>query len=635
MRCFKLLALALVLVAFVTPALGVASAEDSAPRSGTFYLPRNPVAAAYILGRLSNQELIQAPRSEFVYVALLGRKGLDRKYRLEALDGLSKLRHTDTLTELLAGIEDLDKKGEESLDSLRDLANLLVASPPADLASKRSRLESLAQESQLPFTKQAGYAALIVADGSGDKAWELTGSDLARRADLVQAIPLIPQAPIRAGFFSKVEPLTKGNSTPELLLATMAALPAIPGHEAEAFKILASFVQTGEESSAAVAALQKIPQKDWSKDLAQPLGKSLLALLQKTPPEERTGADFVRTIQFATELATLLPGDEAKVMVRTLRGLGPTVFVIKAIYEQMRYDKTLLVVEAGKPVAIRLENEDAMPHNIAILAPGSLEEVGSAAEKMPAEPDSEGRLYVPASPKVLHATKLAAPGQSIQLAFDAPAEPGDYPYVCTFPGHWRRMTGIMTVVKDVDAYLASHPAAPPPKITEWKLEDLAGDLPKASEGRDLANGRRLFTQLACVQCHKLGGQGYAYGPDLSTVFAKFKNDRAQVLEQILEPSKNIEDRYRNIEFEIKGGEPVTGMVVKEQGETVTIQSGPADSLIQTLKTAEIQQRRPQKSSPMPVGLLNTLTKEEIFDLLMFVESGGNAPVHDHEHAHPH
>lgn len=276
-----------------------------------------------------------------------------------------------------------------------------------------------------------------------------------------------------------------------------------------------------------------------------------------------------------------------------------------------------------------------MPHNIAILAPGSLEEVGSAAEKMPAEPDAEGRLYVPASPKVLHATKLAAPGQSIQLAFDAPAEPGDYPYVCTFPGHWRRMTGIMTVVKDVDAYLASHPATPPPKITEWKLEDLAGDLPKASGGRDLANGRRLFTQLACVQCHKLGELGYAYGPDLSTVFAKYKNDRAQVLEQILEPSKNIEERYRNIEFEIKGGEPVTGMVVKEQGDTVTIQSGPADSLIQTLKTSEIQQRRPQKSSPMPVGLLNTLSKEDIFDLLMFVESGGNAPVHDHAHEHPH
>src|SRR5439155_3053700 len=69
-----------------------------------FFLPKSPIAAAYVLGRLSNQELVQAPRSEFVYVALLQRAGLDRKYRLEALTGLAALHHTDSLTELLAAM---------------------------------------------------------------------------------------------------------------------------------------------------------------------------------------------------------------------------------------------------------------------------------------------------------------------------------------------------------------------------------------------------------------------------------------------------------------------------------------------------------------------------------------------------
>src|SRR5689334_20802422 len=55
-----------------------------------FYLPKNAVAAGYYLSRLSNRELMDAPRSEFVYVALLQRKGLDKKYRIEALDGLAK-----------------------------------------------------------------------------------------------------------------------------------------------------------------------------------------------------------------------------------------------------------------------------------------------------------------------------------------------------------------------------------------------------------------------------------------------------------------------------------------------------------------------------------------------------------------
>jgi putative heme-binding domain-containing protein len=621
------------ILASVLGSAGISGAADEAPQKDKWFLPQNPVAAAYVLGRLSNQELIEAPRGEFVYVALLGRKGLDKKYRLEALEGLSKLHKSDALTELLAGIEDLDKKGEASLDPLHDLVALLVASPAKDLASNRSRLESMAREAQLPITRQAGFAALVLADGSGQKAWELAGTDTARRADLLQAVPLIPDTALRATFYSKVKEAADAGNDPELLRAAIGALPAIPGHEAEAFRILAGFVQSGAEVPSSVAALQQLPRKDWQKEMAAKLAQSLLESLQKSAPEERTSPDFVRNVEFGAELSSLLPGDEARAMARKFRGLGPTVFLLRAIYEQLRYDKTLLVVEAGKPVAITLENQDAMPHNIAILTPGALEEIGSAAEKMPAEPDGEGRLYVPASPKVLHATKLVSPGQTTQLAFDAPVEPGDYPYVCTFPGHWRRMSGVMTVVKDVEAYLASHPAAPPPKITEWKLQDFSSDLANASTGRDLANGKRLFTQLACVQCHKLGPQGYAYGPDLATVFAKYKNDRAQVLEQILDPSKNIEDRYRNVEFQVKDGEPLTGMVIREQEDSVTIQSGPADSLIQTLKKSDIQQRRPQKSSPMPVGLLNSLSKEEIFDLLSFIESGGNAPAHDHDHPH--
>jgi putative heme-binding domain-containing protein len=193
------------------------------------------------------------------------------------------------------------------------------------------------------------------------------------------------------------------------------------------------------------------------------------------------------------------------------------------------------------------------------------------------------------------------------------------------------MVGTLAVVKDVEAYLASHSESQQPKITEWKLEDLAPELSKVAYGRNLESGKSLFTQLACVQCHKLGKQGYAYGPDLTEVLARYKNDRASVLQQILEPSKVIEERYRNVNFELKGAEPVTGMVLKEDSQTVSIQTGPADSLIQTLNKSEIQQRQPQTSSPMPVGLLNALSKDQIFDLLAYLESGGNTDTHAHQH----
>jgi putative heme-binding domain-containing protein len=609
----------------------VGNPTQAQPQSATnFFLPKNPVAAAYVLGRLSNQELIAAPRSEFVYVALLERKGLEPKYRLEALEGLATLRHTDALTELIAGFSDLDRKGEDAVESLGDLGRILLQHGPAELAAKRPALEWLATHSEFGLTRQIGYAALVTADGSLDPPWKDTGTNAVQLADLLLAVPLVRSADLRAAAYPKLEPLVRGEVQAEVRRAAITAIASVPGHEVETFGLLATLIQSGTERAAAILSLQRLPKKSWPQAAISPLAESLLVYLEKVPPAERTESDFLNALQLATDLASHLPEEQARTLTRSLRNLGPAIMVLRAVYEQLRYDKSLLVVEAGKPVAIILENEDAMPHNLAILAPGALEEIGLAAEKMPLEPDAQGRMYVPASPKVLYATKLVAPGQKTKLAFTAPSEPGEYPYVCTFPGHWRRMTGILAVVKDVEAYLATAARAQAPAYTEWKLEDLAPELPKVGFGRNLEGGQELFTKLACVQCHKLGPRGYAFGPDLTDVFTRYKQDRAAVLLQILEPSKVIEDRYRNFEFELNGGgDSVTGMILKEDAQTVTIQTGPADSLIQTLKKSEIQGRKPQTSSPMPLGLLNALSKEQILDLLAFLEAKGEIPTHRH------
>src|SRR6266545_4718511 len=147
-RAWRLLAPWVVAALFT---FAVRGAEEGTNKS--FFLPKSPAAAAYVLGRLSNKELAEAPRSEFVYVALLQRKGLERKYRIEALEGLAKIRNSDTLTELLGGIHNLDSKGEESEPVLRDLGSLLLLNKTADLAAKRADFEKLASESQLPLTR--------------------------------------------------------------------------------------------------------------------------------------------------------------------------------------------------------------------------------------------------------------------------------------------------------------------------------------------------------------------------------------------------------------------------------------------------------------------------------------------------
>lgn len=613
----------------VLPA-ALAPAEEEAPKP-TFFLPKSPTAAAYVLNRLSNKELTAAPRSEFVYVALLQRAGLDRKYRLEALEGLAKLRHTDPLGELIGGMTELDKKGEDILPVLRELGMLLLQNKPAELAAKRFALAKVASESQLALSRQTAYAGLITGDGSAEKTWAELESNPARFVDLLLAVPLLRDPGLRAPLYSKVEPLVRRPEPPETRRAAIIALGAIPGHDTETLTTVAGLLKSGTERAAAVETLQRLPRKAWARDAAEPLLASLLAYLQSVPVDQRTEPESVSVFQFASDLVSLLPPDKAGSIGKALRAIGVSVFVVRTIPEQMLYDKSLIAVEVGKPVELILINDDAMPHNLAVVMPGAAEEIGQAAEKMAPEPDAQGRLHVPDSPKVLYATRMVESGRQAKLSFTAPTEAGDYQYVCTFPGHWRRMVGTLAVVKDVEAYLASRAAAPEPAMTEWKLDDFAPELAQGTTGRDLLRGKEFFSKLACVQCHKLGGEGISYGPDLNDVFARYKNNRAEVLRQILEPSLVISNRYVNFQFELKDGDSVTGMIVKEDGETVTIQTGPSEALVQTVKKGEIKERQPQASSPMPAGLLYTLTKDQIFDLLAYLEAGGKLPSHDHSH----
>jgi azurin len=86
-----------------------------------------------------------------------------------------------------------------------------------------------------------------------------------------------------------------------------------------------------------------------------------------------------------------------------------------------------------------------MLHNLVLVTPGAMEEVGQLADSMAAQPDAQAKGFVPDSKKVLFATALVAPNGKAELRFVAPKEPGSYPYLCTFPGHWRIMQGHLVV----------------------------------------------------------------------------------------------------------------------------------------------------------------------------------------------
>jgi azurin len=179
-----------------------------------------------------------------------------------------------------------------------------------------------------------------------------------------------------------------------------------------------------------------------------------------------------------------------------LADLGVRVVKIGTVYERMNYDKETIAVQAGKPVLFVLHNSDVMPHNFVIARPGTMQELGELAETSSQNPAFAKQSFVPQSPNVLAASALMQPQASQRVTFSVPTEPGVYPYVCTYPGHWRRMFGAMYVVDDLEGYLADpagYLAAHPLPIkdallqdrrprTEWTLADLESSVTAMGKG---------------------------------------------------------------------------------------------------------------------------------------------------------
>ncbi|WP_395742955.1 plastocyanin/azurin family copper-binding protein [Prosthecobacter sp.] len=118
----------------------------------------------------------------------------------------------------------------------------------------------------------------------------------------------------------------------------------------------------------------------------------------------------------------------------------------------MGYNKTELTVKAGQKVKLTLNNTGSvapLAHNFLLLKPGKIEAVGAMANVMMTDPQGPAKNYIPDGAKadILAHTKLVQPNQSDTIEFTAPAEAGDYPYMCTFPGHWLLMRGVMHVTK--------------------------------------------------------------------------------------------------------------------------------------------------------------------------------------------
>jgi putative heme-binding domain-containing protein len=167
-------------------------------------------------------------------------------------------------------------------------------------------------------------------------------------------------------------------------------------------------------------------------------------------------------------------------------------------------------------------------------------------------------------------------------------------------------------------------AEPRPFMKNYTVADFNDVIHVGLEGnRNYENGRKMFAAAACFACHRFNQEGGAIGPDLTSVAGKFgPND---LLESIIDPGKEISDQYGAMEFVKKDGTSVIGRIMNLKEDTVMVNTDmlDPDGATVNINRKDLVEMKPSPVSMMPPGLLNTLSKDDVLDLLAYLLSKGN------------
>ncbi|MFK5921823.1 MAG: DUF1080 domain-containing protein [Verrucomicrobiota bacterium] len=159
-----------------------------------------------------------------------------------------------------------------------------------------------------------------------------------------------------------------------------------------------------------------------------------------------------------------------------------------------------------------------------------------------------------------------------------------------------------------------------PKV--WTLDELSAAAAKGMKNRNFENGRKMFAASACFACHRFGNAGGMTGPDLTGAGGRYSAH--DLLDQILNPSKEINEQFAPIVVTKLNGEVASGVVVNLSGDNVTLNTDLSDPNQRVnIDRKQVKSIEVSKVSPMPPMLLSMLKQEEILDLIAYVLSGGD------------
>jgi putative heme-binding domain-containing protein len=181
---------------------------------------------------------------------------------------------------------------------------------------------------------------------------------------------------------------------------------------------------------------------------------------------------------------------------------------------------------------------------------------------------------------------------------------------------------LATEIASLEKEEATTVSTPLPVVKQWKMDDLLADLSSDSEPRSFLGGKQALQMASCLKCHRINTAGGQVGPDLTQVGKRF--DRRALLESILLPSKTIDPKYSHTAYLMKNGKVILGRPVGVNQGQITVETDPLTEATAIVERAEIEESQRGKTSPMPSGLVDVLTRQQVLDLLTYLQAGGNS-----------
>jgi putative heme-binding domain-containing protein len=611
--------------------------EDEQVDRPKVFLDKSPRVVAYQLQRLNNEKLLRVQRKiddkkyAPVFYAILTRDGMSPRYREEALAGLAAINQTSPASELLVALGKSKAGNLQETQTANELSKLLLAQPADALAIEIETIVA-ATTSENSVLRSASFATLMVA-GKQETAWKIAAKSQPQTLDCLSAVSLIPDSKLRAELLPEVSARATDKHELKVRNAAIKALGFIPAGQSGIFSSLADAFSDAKLRNEAVRTMLKIPTKYRDVNVCMKLLASIVEHAESTPAESRTTDPFIDAMQLADELLAIAASDkQAKTYRERLEKVSVRVVRILTVEEEMRYDVPYFAVQAGRPVQVVLKNEDLMGHNLVICKTGKLKQV--ANDGLAAGPNDglDGKQYVPKTDDVLFATDMVGAHDQERLTFDAPEEPGEYPYVCTFPNHWPRMYGVMVVVDDLNNWM-QNPTEPKDPIgstrklvQKWTVDDFAEELSQGPQGQGLEIGKKIFTEATCAQCHQLSGEGGNVGPELDEVFTRWKNDRTAVMREILEPSHRIDEKYSMHMILTIDGVAMSGIIKSQNDQQIELIDNPTSTETTKVLKDDIEEMVKTSTSIMPKALMDNFSKSEVLEMLYYIEMSAKQPT---------